>query len=543
MGETKENNLCTLLSLFKGHYGALAGSIFFFIIKHSPTWVLPIVTANIINAVTDHNGNITKILILSTILMIAVLVQNIPTNYIHTWLYAKTVRTVEKELREALVCKLQQLSITYHKEMQFGRLQSKIMRDVEQIQNLASQIFISLVTIILNIGVSFGVVIFKSRIVFLFFLCTIPVSVLIIVGFKGKIKTHNRAFRKEMEETSAKVMEMVEMIQTYFSSISWVAFQIFQVFCLVFTAYIAWKGIIGVGDITLYQTYFSSIVAQIASIVILLPIIAKGLESVESIGDVLCANDIEDNRRKKKIVDLKGEITFQDVSFTYKGDEKPVLSHLNFKIQPGETVAFAGGSGSGKTTILNLAIGFLKADSGQVLVDGNDLMELDLHSYRKQIAVVPQQSILFTGTLRENITYGSESISEEQLWNVIRAANLEEVVQKLPDGLDTMITEHGENLSGGQRQRISIARAFLRNPKILILDEATSALDSISEKKIQDSIQKLVKGRTTLIVAHRLSTIRNADRIAVIEKGNVLECGSYEELIEKKGAFYRMEKM
>ena len=543
MGETKENNLCTLLSLFKGHYGALAGSIFFFIIKHSPTWVLPIVTANIINAVTDHNGNITKILILNTILMIAVLVQNIPTNYIHTWLYAKTVRTVEKELREALVCKLQQLSITYHKEMQSGRLQSKIMRDVEQIQNLASQIFISLLTIILNIGVSFGVVIFKSRIVFLFFLCTIPVSVLIIVGFKGKIKTHNRAFRKEMEETSAKVMEMVEMIQTYFSSISWVAFQIFQVFCLVFTAYIAWKGIIGVGDITLYQTYFSSIVAQIASIVTLLPIIAKGLESVESIGDVLCANDIEDNRRKKKIVDLKGEITFQDVSFTYKGDEKPVLSHLNFKIQPGETVAFAGGSGSGKTTILNLAIGFLKADSGQVLVDGNDLMELDLHSYRKQIAVVPQQSILFTGTLRENITYGSESISEEQLWNVIRAANLEEVVQKLPDGLDTMITEHGENLSGGQRQRISIARAFLRNPKILILDEATSALDSISEKKIQDSIQKLVKGRTTLIVAHRLSTIRNADRIAVIEKGNVLECGSYEELIEKKGAFYRMEKM
>lgn len=275
----------------------------------------------------------------------------------------------------------------------------------------------------------------------------------------------------------------------------------------------------------------------------LLPIIAKGLESVESIGDVLCANDIEDNRRKKKVVDLKGEITFQDVSFTYKGDEKPVLSHLNFKIQPGETVAFAGCSGSGKTTILNLAVGFLKADSGQVLVDGNDLMELDLHSYRKQIAVVPQQSILFTGTLRENITYGSESISEEQLWNVIRAANLEEVVQKLPDGLDTMITEHGENLSGGQRQRISIARAFLRNPKILILDEATSALDSISEKKIQDSIQKLVKGRTTLIVAHRLSTIRNADRIAVIEKGNVLECGSYEELIEKKGVFYRMEKM
>ena len=168
---------------------------------------------------------------------------------------------------------------------------------------------------------------------------------------------------------------------------------------------------------------------------------------------------------------------------------------------------------------------------------------MDLRSYRKQIAVVPQQSILFTGTLRENITYGSDEISEERLWEVIRAANLEDVVKKLPDGLDTIITEHGENLSGGQRQRISIARAFLRDPKILILDEATSALDSISEKKIQDSIQKLIKGRTTLIVAHRLSTIRNADRIAVIGDGNVLESGSYEELMEKKGVFYQMEHL
>lgn len=231
------------------------------------------------------------------------------------------------------------------------------------------------------------------------------------------------------------------------------------------------------------------------------------------------------------------------MSYAYKGEQKEILSHLNFKIHPGETVAFAGGSGSGKTTILNLVIGFLQPEKGKVLIDKKDLKKLDLHSYRKQIAVVPQQSILFTGTLRENITYGSDKISEERLWEVIRAANLEDVVKKFPDGLDTMITEHGENLSGGQRQRISIARAFLRDPKILILDEATSALDSISEKKIQDSIQKLVKGRTTLIVAHRLSTIRNADRIAVIGNGNVLESGSYEELMEKKGVFYQMEHL
>lgn len=208
----QKSSLITLLSLFKGHYLALMGSILFFIIKHSPTWVLPIVTANIINAVTNPKDNMIQTLTINTIIMIIFLVQNIPTNYIHTWLYAKTIRTVEKELRGALVCKLQQLSISYHKEMQSGRLQSKIMRDVEQIQNLASQIFISLLAIILNIAVSFGVVIFKSKIVFLFFVCTIPVSVIIMVAFKRKIKVHNKEFRREMEETSAKVMEMVEMI-------------------------------------------------------------------------------------------------------------------------------------------------------------------------------------------------------------------------------------------------------------------------------------------------------------------------------------------
>ena len=574
--KNKGHNLKTLLLLFQGRYRALFGSIFFFLLKHSPIWVLPIVTANIINAVTDKEHDIIRILMINTILMIVFLVQNIATNYVHTWLYAKTVRCVEKELREALVIKLQHLSITYHKEMQSGKLQSKIMRDVEQVQTLAAQIFISLITIILNIVVSFGVVVYKSRIVFLFFICTIPVAVLIIVGFKGKIKSHNREFRKEMEETSAKVMEMVEMIpvtkahaleeketekmerqlirvaqiglrldmvQAYFSSISWVAFQIFQVFCLVFTAYMAWKDRIQIGDIMLYQTYFSSIVTQIAGIMGLLPIISKGLESVESIGEVLCANDIEDNWKKEKIKDVDGEIEFEQVCFTYKGEEKKILDHLNLKISKGETIAFVGGSGSGKTTILNLAIGFLKAESGKVKIDGRNLMEMNLQSYREHIAVVPQQSILFSGTIRDNITYGTDGITDQELWEIIRAANLEDVIKKMPDGLDTMITEHGENLSGGQKQRISIARAFVRNPKILILDEATSALDSVSERKIQDSIQKLVKDRTTLIVAHRLSTIKNADKIAVIGNGGVLEYGNYEELMKQKGEFYHLKQL
>ena len=236
-------------------------------------------------------------------------------------------------------------------------------------------------------------------------------------------------------------------------------------------------------------------------------------------------------------------ITFENTGFQYPSGETPVFSHLNLKIKEGETVAFVGESGAGKTTILNMVIGFLHATEGRVLIDGQDMESINLKSYRSNIAVVPQTPILFSGTIRENITYGKEDISDDRLMEIIRAANLEEVIEQMPDGVETMVTERGSNLSGGQRQRISIARAFIRDPKVLILDEATSALDSISEEKIQTATERLVKDRTTLIVAHRLSTIRNADHIAVIGKGGLREYGTYDELMEKKGEFYQLRQL
>lgn len=570
------SSLKTLIGIYKGHYLKLFFSILFFAIKHSPVWVLPIVTSNIINVATERPDNAGTIILINALIMSFFVIQNIFTNYIHTWLYAKTVRNVERGLRSSLVRKLQQLSITYHNEMQSGRLQSKIMRDVEQIETLSSQIFITVLSILLNVVVAFGVVIFKSLTVFLFFLATIPVAVCLMVTFRSKIKRYNADFRKEMEETSVKVMEMVElipvtrahalerqetqkmdhqlgnvaekglkldMIQTYFSSISWVAFQLFQVICLAFTGYLAAKGRISVGEVVMYQTYFSSIVNQVSNVITLLPTISKGLESVDSIGDILLCHDVEDNKNKRKVKTITGNITFDHVTFQYPDAEAPVLKDLSLQIRAGETVAFVGSSGAGKTTILNMVIGFIKANSGRVLIDDMDLNSLNLQSYRSHIAVVPQQSILFSGTIRENITYGMDNISEEMLYKVIKAANLEDVIAALPEGLDTMITEHGSNLSGGQRQRISIARAFIRDPRILILDEATSALDTISEKKIQDAIHNLVQDRTTLIVAHRLSTIRDADKIAVVGNGGIEEFGTYDELLDLKGEFYRLKNL
>ena len=462
--------------------------------------------------------------------------------------------------------------------MQSGRLQSKIMRDVEQVETLSQQIFISLLSILLNVTVALGVVIFKNLTVFLFFLATIPVAIIIMVTFRKKIRTYNTDFRKSMEETSAKVMEMVELIpvtrahaleqheskkmdsqltqvakkglkldilQSYFGSIGWVTFQCFQVLCLAFTGMLAARGKIGVGDVVLYQTYFGNIVGQISNVILLLPTLTKGLESVRSIGDILLCDELEekDSKNKIKLSSVNGDITFEHVDFQYPKTDEILFRDLSFHINPGETIAFVGPSGAGKTTILNLVIGFQRPSKGKIRIDGKDMNSLHMQSFRSHISVVPQTSILFTGTIRDNITYGMEHISDKQLNEVIKAANLDELIASLPDGLDTIIQEHGNNLSGGQKQRISIARAFIRNPKILILDEATSALDTISEKKIQNAISNLVKNRTTLIVAHRLSTIHNADKIAVIGEGGIQEFGTFQELIERKGLFYEMEKL
>jgi ATP-binding cassette subfamily B protein len=377
-----------------------------------------------------------------------------------------------------------------------------------------------------------------------------------------------------MEETSAQVMEMVEMIpvtrahaleekeiekvsdqlftvaekgyrldviQSVFGSVGWAIFQVFQIICLAFTGFLAIKGTVLPGDITLYQSYFATIVNQISSLITLIPTIAKGIESVNSIGEVLLSDDIERNEGKKKVSKLVGEYDFVDVKFRYNNTDLDVLDGLNLHVEPGETIALVGESGSGKSTILNLAIGFNLATDGKVLIDGNDIKEIDLRSYRQFLAVVPQSSILFSGTLRDNITYGVDEVDEEYLQEVVKAANLSDLVESLPDGLETEVGEHGGKLSGGQRQRVSIARALIRNPRVIVLDEATSALDSISERLIQEALDNLTKDRTTFIVAHRLSTIRNADKIAVINDGHCVEYGTYDELMELKGEFYRMK--
>lgn len=570
------NGIKTLLYIYKGFYGKIIGSSVAFAIKHSPCWILPIIIANIINFATGTSTSDRNAIIINAVAFSVLLILNIPFNYLHVHLYSTAVREAEAGLRLALVTKLQRLSISYYKEMQSGKLQSKLMRDVEQFQMLSEQLFVNLLMITLTIIVTISVTLSKSFIVFGFFALAVPVAVIITLFFRKKVKLKNKEFRNEIENTSAKMIEMVELVpvarahaledwevnrmekqiskvktkgykldtfQALFGSVSWLTFQLFQVVCLVFTGMLAYKKLIPVGDVVLYQSYFSTIVGSVTTLISLIPILAKGLESVNSIGDVLLSDDVEDNRNKISISSLKGNYSFSNVSFNYSDSDKKVLNNFNLEVKKGETIALVGESGAGKTTVLNLVIGFNLPSDGKLLIDGNNINDINLHSYRQQIAVVPQTPVIFSGTIRENITYGMSNISDEDLYKAINAAQLSELIQELPDGVDTEISEHGSNLSGGQRQRISIARAIIRDPQVIVLDEATSALDSVSEMKIQQALEALTKNRTTFIVAHRLSTIRNATKIAVIENGQCVETGTFDELMKKQGEFYKYKSL
>ena len=282
---------------------------------------------------------------------------------------------------------------------------------------------------------------------------------------------------------------------------------------------------------------------SVATVINMYPDIMRGIDAVRSVGEILESDEIERNEGKPEMRAIAGEVSFHNVSFSYPDASLHALNDLSFTVKAGESVAFVGESGSGKSTIMQLILGLRHPQAGMVKVDATDLTTIDLRSYRRFISVVPQSVILFSGSIFQNIGYGLPQVTREQVREAARLANALEFIEKLPDGFDTVIGESGMKLSGGQRQRIAIARALVRNPHILIFDEATSALDVISEKLVQDAIDTLIKGRTCFIVAHRLSTVRNVDRIFVLKDGRIIEEGSYDQLVNAGGEFAHLRSL
>jgi ATP-binding cassette subfamily B protein len=549
--------------------------------------VLPIVTGNMLTQITavyaahaNHAAADPRAIgriIFNAVIMLVLIAQNVPMHTLYASCLSSAVRQVQLLLRSALVVRLQQLSMTYHDSTQSGRLQSKVLRDVEAIESLSRMLIENLLLGVVSLTTALSVTLYKRPSVAVFFLVTVPGAVLLIRVFRRVMRSRNEQFRREVEDMSARVSEMIEMIpitrahavegtevdrmhvqllrirnsgrqldtaNNLFQSSAWATFQSFQLLCLLFNIRECYYGWISVGDVVMYQGFFAMIVGAVQGFLGIAPQMASGLESMRSIGEVLESPDIEQNDGKLEVANVRGAFEFDRVRFEYPGTTRPAIDNLSLSVKAGECIAVVGESGSGKSTLMNLIIGFRRPSGGRILLDGTDMATINFRSFRRFVAVVPQQTVLFTGSVRDNITYGLKHVSEAKLAQALEMSNCADFVRKLPHGLDTSIGSRGGKLSGGQRQRIAIARALLRDPRVIILDEATSALDLQSEFLVQQAINRLIEGRTTFIVAHRLSTIRHANRVVVMSEGRITEMGTHKELLDRKdSAFSRLHAL
>jgi ATP-binding cassette subfamily B protein len=541
-----------------------------FALKEIPMWFLPVITAAIIDIVAG-GGEVTAV-VGWFLVAAALLLQNYPNHILYTRSFMTVVRDTGADLRNALAARLQSLSIGYHSRVSSSIVQTKVVRDVENVELMLQQVTHPLLSAtMVMIGALTMTAIAVPQFLPVYALA-VPIAIGIRYGMRNRSRERNAVFRREVEVLSARVGEMaslmpvtrahgleetavtrvshgaegvrraglhLDMLNGHVASISWVAMQLLGVGCLVLAAIFSLTGILPIspGEVVLLSTYFTLLTQGLTQLLMLIPVGARGLESVRSIAEVLQEPDLEQNEGKRRVDRVIGDIRLERASHRYAGASEDALHEIDLHIPAGCTYAFVGSSGSGKSTLLNLVLGFVRATSGRLTIDGADVQELDLRTVRRSVSVVPQESVLFEGTIRENIAYGLPDVADERIEQALRDANAWEFVSGQPDGWDTVVGERGARLSGGQRQRLAIARALVRDPRILLLDEATSALDPESEELVKEALGRLMTGRTTLVVAHRLSTIRQADRIVVLERGRIVEQGSHDDLLAASGRY------
>ena len=570
----RERPLSVLLGMLGISPGFGLGLALVFIVKAAPVLLFPLFVEHVIDVLSRGAAAPIPLIVWPAVGLILLQLLNVPVHTLFTHMVSGPIRDVERRLRAALIRQLQYLSISFFFRNQSGELQAKVLRDVEQVENLVRLLLTRSFQIALTLAFAIGVTLLKQPVVLLFYSVAAPLSILVIQLFRSRLSERNYHFRKEMEGMSSSVSEMIDMIpvtkahgleqleiarvdkslqsihstghrldrlNAFFESSAFMTLQITQVICLIFTGTLCARGVISVAELVLYQTLFGLIIQCVTDILSLVPQVSKGLASLQGLAAILSERELESGDGKRQPARVDGRIEFQDVGYSYGAGW--AVRHLSFTAKPGDCIAFVGESGAGKSTIMNLVIGFFHPGEGRILLDGNDLQTLDLQAWRQHLAVVSQTVLLFSGTLRENICYGVADANDERLAAVVRAAQLEQVVRGLPQGLETPIGENGVRLSGGQRQRIAIARALMRDPRVIILDEATSALDVIAEREVQIAIDALVTGRTTFVVAHRLSAIRRADRIIVMKEGRAIEHDSPEALIAAGGDFARLKAL
>lgn len=554
-----------------GMFFLAAGSLIFLGIMTIPGEIL-----NIIGGQPEYNLTLNSAFIALLILLGIQSVFSYLRVRIFAYVSEKSMAALRRDLYERLIT----LGIPFLEKRRVGELTSRITNDVTQVQSVISvtlaEFFRQLITLVGGIGF----IIIKMPNLALTMLATFPIVVVLAMYFGRHIRKLMRTRQDQLASTNVVVEETMQSVQTvkaftnewfelnrYSEQLKnvvttalkaahmrglFISFIIFVMFGALF--FIMWRAALLVqagtmlqGDLVNFVVFTGLIGASIASLGNFYAELVSAVGATERIQDILSeesevpARPLEQNPQ----IRFQGEIQYQDVHFSYPTrKDVTVLNGIDLAIRPGQKVALVGASGGGKSTIIQLLLQFYGVDSGQIKVDGQEVSNYDLIDYRRNLAIVPQEVLLFGGSIRENIAYGKPQATEAEIMDAAKQANAWNFIRSFPDGLETLVGERGVKLSGGQRQRIAIARAILKDPAILLLDEATSSLDAESERLVQDALDKLMEGRTSIIIAHRLATIREVDCIYVIDQGKIIESGTHDELsLKPDGAYNTLARL
>lgn len=484
---------------------------------------------------------------------------------------------VVTDLRITIFKHLQDLSIDFYSKWRTGDLVSRLINDITTIEMIIVQSIVEIVPSFVTLVGVLGYIFYLNWRLTLLTLLVMPLISFLISRFgremrKVSHKAQRKAadvasvlqeflhgvriiksfatesyeiekFRKEAEQNFWSRMKESQIKATQTPVLAFI--QMLAVVMVVwYGGYEVISGRLSAPNLIAFFAGIALIADPLSKLGVLSTLIQSALASAERVFEIIDIKPtIKEKENAKELKDVKGTVEFKNVTFQYEKDEPPVLKDVNIKAHPGEIIALVGRSGAGKSTLVNLIPRFYDPEQGAVLIDGNDVKDLTLNSLRGSLGIVPQETILFTGTVKENIAYAKTDASLEEIEKVAKMANAHDFIIKLPQGYETLVGEKGVRLSGGERQRISIARALLRDPKILIFDEATSALDSESERLVQEAMNRLMQGRTTFIIAHRLSTVQHATNILVLDQGRIAEQGKHRDLLSKSGLYKKLYEM